>query len=90
VVLHESGIPEIPFPRPYRRVEMRLADGRGLLLTADLDPDSGRPSYAVEGLRLDPATGEESGPDPRDRRTFGDPEEWRREAETLRRGGALG
>jgi hypothetical protein len=86
VVLDEAGVAEFPFPQPYRRLEMRLADGFGLLLTAELDPDSGGIVHAIDGLRLDAASGEVVGPaeDPA-RREFDDPGEWRRAAEDLRR-----
>jgi hypothetical protein len=84
VVLHEAGVPEVPFPESYRRLEMRLADGYALHLSAELDPDSGRPAYAIEGLRLDPATGEATGQARPSSRRFTDPEEWRRAARALR------
>jgi hypothetical protein len=86
VILDEAGVAEAPFPTPYRRLEMRLADGFGLLLTAELDPDSGRIVHAIEELRMDPASGEVTGPAGKpDRREFEEPDEWRRAAEDLRR-----
>jgi hypothetical protein len=88
VVLDEAGVAEAPFPTPYRRLEMRLDDGFGLLLTAELDPDSGGIVHAVEGVRLDPAFGDKAGPAEPDRREFADPEEWRLAVEELR--GTLG
>jgi hypothetical protein len=84
VVLHEAGLPEVPFPESYRRLEMRLADGYAVHLSAELDPDSGRPAYSIEGLRLDPATGEATGQARPSSRTFTDPEEWRQAARALR------
>lgn len=84
VVLHETGMAEAPFPLPYRRVEMRLADGYALHTSAELDPDSGSIVYAVEGLRLDRATGEMSGQAEPARREFADQEEWLREVQALR------
>lgn len=88
VVLEEAGVAEAPFPQPYRRLEMRLADGYALHCTAHLDPDSGGIVHGVERLRLDPASGELTGPEGPDRREFVDPEEWRRAVEELR--GTLG
>jgi hypothetical protein len=84
VVLDEGGVAEAPFPQPYRRVEMRLADGYALHLTAELDPDSGGVVHAIEGLRLDPASGEGGGPAEPARREFADPDEWRQAARDLR------
>jgi hypothetical protein len=84
VVLDEAGMAEAPFPQPYRRVEMRLADGHALHLSAEPDPVSGAIVYAIEGLRLDPASGKPAGPAAPSRREFTDPEEWRRAAEELR------
>lgn len=83
VVLHETGMAEAPFPQPYRRVEMRLADGYALSLSAELDPDSGGIIYAVEGLRLDPDTGQSAGGADPARREFADPEVWRWEVRAL-------
>jgi hypothetical protein len=84
VVLNEVGVAEAPFPQPYRRVEMRLADGYALHLAAELDPDSGDIVYAIEGLRLDPATGELTGPADPSRQTYAEHEEWLREVQSLR------
>jgi hypothetical protein len=84
VVLDEGGVAEAPFPQPYRRVEMRLADGYALHLTAELDPDSGGVVHAIEGLRLDPASGQRAGPAEPARREFADPDEWRQAARDLR------
>ena len=90
VVLDEAGVAEAPFPQPYRRVEMRLADGYALSLSAELDPDSGGIIYAVEGLRLDPDTGQSAGGADAARREFADPEVWRREVRALRDRGPHG
>ncbi|MGH2678820.1 MAG: hypothetical protein ACRDHB_10740 [Actinomycetota bacterium] len=84
VVLEEAGVAEAPFPQPYRRLEMRLADGFGLLLTAELDPDSGGIVHAIEGLQLDPSSGDATGSGEPARRELADPGEWRRAAEDLR------
>jgi hypothetical protein len=83
VVLSEAGLPEAPFPQPYSRVEMRLADGFAIHTVAELDPDSEGIVYSVEGLRLDPATGELTGPAGPPRREFADHEEWLREVQAL-------
>jgi len=84
VVLHEAGVAEAPFPQPYWRVTMRLADGYALHTSAELDPDTGRIVYALEGLLLDPATGGMSGQAEPARREFADQEEWLREVQALR------
>jgi hypothetical protein len=83
VVLSEAGVPEAPFPQPYSRVEMRLADGFAIHTAAELDPDSEGIVYSVEGLRLDPTTGELAGPAGPPRREFADHEEWLREVQAL-------
>lgn len=90
VVLDEAGMAEAPFPQPYRRVEMRVADGYTLHLSAELDPDSGRILYAVEGLRLEPATGEMIDLAQPRRREFTDRQEWLRTARELRDHGPPG
>ncbi len=60
VVLEERGVPgdpPVPYPEPYRRLEMRLADGLGLHVFVEPDPDSEGALYGVEVLRLDPRSG---------------------------------
>lgn len=86
VVLRETGVPEVPFPEPYHRLDMRLADGYGLRLSAALDAESGRPLYAVEGVLLDVETGGAIGEAEPPRRTFTDPGEWRGAVNALREG----
>jgi len=58
VVLFETGRPDLAPFSPYRRLEMRLTDGLGLHAWITVDPSTGSPSYAVEALQLDPATGD--------------------------------
>jgi hypothetical protein len=70
---------------PYRRVEMSLTSGDAVALTTEMDPDTMMPRYVVEGVALDPETGEARGDEPlRARREFTDPEEWRAAAAALR------
>jgi hypothetical protein len=87
VVLHEAGMAEAPFPTPYRRLEMRLADGYALHLFAELDADSGRIVHAVEGLRLDPSTGAMAASAEPSRREFADRQEWLAAVQALRESG---
>ena len=58
VVLFETGRTEFAPFSPYRRLEMRVADGRGLHASIVPDPSTGEPVYAVEIVQLDPATGD--------------------------------
>jgi hypothetical protein len=70
---------------PYRRVEMSLATGNAVAVTTLMDPDTMMPRYAVEGIVLDPETGEARGGEPLvERREFTDPDEWRAAAAALR------
>lgn len=85
VVLDESGSPEAPFPNPYHRLEMRLADGYGIRSTAELDPDSGAIVHAIEELELDADSGELVAPGGSTRRTSTDAHGWRRAIDELRR-----
>jgi hypothetical protein len=71
---------------PYRRVEMSLSTGRAVAVSTHMDPDTMRPRFAVEGLELDPETGEPAAPEPLiPRREFDDPDEWRTATEQLRK-----
>jgi len=71
---------------PYRRVEMSLSTGRAVAVSTHMDPDTMRPRFAVEGLELDPETGEAAAPEPLiPRREFDDLDEWRTAAEQLRK-----
>jgi len=58
VVLFETGRTEFAPLSPYRRLEMRIADGQGLHASIVPDPSTGDPVYAVEIVQLDPATGD--------------------------------
>lgn len=57
VVLGQTGQVEHPGLHPYARLEMRLADGHGLLATVDVDPDTYRPVYGVQEVLLEADTG---------------------------------
>ncbi len=71
---------------PYRRVEMSVSTGRAVAVSTVMDPDTMMPRYAVEGLSLDPETGEALEGDPiAPRREFTDPHQWREAADELRR-----
>lgn len=93
VTLWETD-PEPPSPpfRPYERMEMRLADGVGLRVAVDIDPDSYQPIYSAETVRLDPRDGSPartgSSADPttgwvKRRKVFPHRELWDRRAEAL-------
>jgi hypothetical protein len=71
---------------PYRRVEMSVTTGRAVAVSTAMDPDTMTPRYAVEGLALDPETGEALDDEPlAPRREFTDPDQWRAAADELRR-----
>jgi hypothetical protein len=71
---------------PYRRVEMSVTTGRAIAVSTAMDPDTMMPRYAVEGIALDPATGEATDDEPlAPRREFTDPDQWRAAADELRR-----
>lgn len=71
---------------PYRRVEMSLSSGRAVAVSTVMDPDTMMPLYAVEGLALDPETGEATAEEAiAPRREFTDPDEWRAAAAALRK-----
>jgi hypothetical protein len=57
-LLFETGRPDLAPLSPYRRLEMRLADGVGLHASITVDPSTADPVYAVETVQLDPATGD--------------------------------
>ncbi|MGD9570592.1 MAG: hypothetical protein AB7V62_01750 [Thermoleophilia bacterium] len=70
---------------PWRRVEMSVATGRAVALSAELDPDTMTARWAVEGLALDPETGAALEGEPlAPRREFTEPESWRAAADALR------
>jgi hypothetical protein len=77
-VLFETGRPDLAPLSPYRRLEMRLADGVGLHASITVDPATANPVYAVETVQLDPATGDwvhEAEPSP-GTATYQTTEEW--------------
>lgn len=79
----ESGDPAAG---PYARVEIHVADARGILASVELDADSGRPRYSAETVRLDPATGAVVGAgEPDVVRTAADAAAWAAAVEELRR-----
>jgi hypothetical protein len=57
VTLDESGLEDQPGLLGFQRTDMRLADGSAIRAAVDVDPDSFRPIYSIEHLRLDPDTG---------------------------------
>jgi len=70
---------------PYRRIEMSLANGAAVAVSTVVDPDTMMPLYALEGIALDPDTGEATGEGAiAPRREFTDPDEWRAAAASLR------
>ncbi|WP_217922420.1 hypothetical protein [Miltoncostaea oceani] len=70
---------------PYRRVEMSVSTGRAVAVSTAMDPDTMTPRYALEGIALDPGTGEALDAEPiAPRREFSDPDEWRAAAAALR------
>ena len=70
---------------PYRRVEMSLSSGLAVAISTLMDPDTMMPRYALEGIALDPETGEATTEEPlAPRREFTDPDEWRAAAQMLR------
>lgn len=70
---------------PYRRVEMSLATGFAVSVSTELDADTMSPMFVVEGLQLDPETGNVAGEAPvAPRREFTDPDAWRSAAADLR------
>lgn len=71
---------------PYRRVEMSLTNGHAVSVTTEMDPDTMMPRYAVEGIVLDPETGEAVDEPPlAPRREFTDAATWRSAADDLRK-----
>jgi len=70
---------------PYRRVEMSLATGFAISVSTEIDPDTMAPMFVLEGLQLDPDTGDVAGERPvAPRREFTDPDAWRSAAADLR------
>lgn len=83
-VLYEtgSGFP----PIPYRRLEMHLADGAGLHAFIEQDPDRAAPVFGVEGVQLEPATGDWAmdAPQLAERQLFDSRQAWELAIEELR------
>jgi hypothetical protein len=70
---------------PYRRVDMSLATGFAVSISTELDPDTMAPMFVLEGLQLDPETGDVAGDGTvAPRREFTDPDAWRAAAADLR------
>jgi hypothetical protein len=84
VVVYETGS-QRPLLPPYRRLEMRLADGLGLHVFVEVDPETAGPLYGVEVVQLDPRSGDWVSEAATERLTFGAPDEWEGAIERLRR-----
>ena len=83
VTLWETGDEELV--PPYRRVEMAVATGRAVVRLTEQQADRVEPLFVVEGVQLDPDTGEGVDEEPLSpRREFTDPDLWRRAADELR------
>ncbi len=68
---------------PYRRVEMSLATGFSVSVSAEYNPDTMQPLYVLEGFQLDPDTG--AGAEPlAPRREFDNSDAWTAAAAELR------
>jgi hypothetical protein len=88
VVLFETGRTEFAPLSPYRRLEMRVADGRGVHASIVPDPSTGDPVYAVEIVQLDPSTGDwvNDAEAPAGQATYPSRSEWDRALADLRGG----
>jgi hypothetical protein len=62
VELEQTGTPETAAFMPYARLEMHVPSGRGLRRSLGADPDTGKPVFGLETLRLDRGTGDVLGP----------------------------
>ena len=70
---------------PYRRIEMSLQTGFAVSVSTELNPDTMAPMFVLEGLQLDPETGDVAGDAPvAPRREFTDLDAWRSAAADLR------
>jgi hypothetical protein len=90
VVLPEAAGGRVPDPygsATSSRVELHLPSGVAIHSFVELDPDSYRPRYGVEAVRLDPASGEPLGGEQplAPPRTFDDPAARDRSVAELRR-----
>jgi hypothetical protein len=81
--LEVSGTPETAVYFPYSRLEMHLASGLGLRSSLEADPDTGRPRFLVETLRLDTGTGDVL--EPGETEVFESRAEWEAAVEDRRR-----
>lgn len=71
---------------PYRRIDMSLRTGNAVAVSTSLSPETMTPVFSLEGVVLDPETGEGTGEPPlAPEREYTDPDEWRSAAEALRR-----
>lgn len=84
IVLYEtgSGFP----PIPYRRLEMHVPDGAGVHAFIEQDPDRGVPVFGVEGVQLEPVTGDWAmdAPQLAERRLFDSRDAWELAVEEVR------
>ena len=68
---------------PYRRIEMSLATGFSVAVSAEYNPDTMQPLYVLESFQLDPDTG--AGAEPlAPRREFDNSDAWTAAASELR------
>jgi hypothetical protein len=85
VLLFETGTPDRAPMAPYRRLDMRLADGFGVHASITMDPMTALPSYVIETVQLDPVTGDWLPEAPADiAATLATREEWTRALDDLR------
>ena len=85
-VVYETATTGPQLVPPYRRLEMRLADGVALHVFVEMDPESGGALFGVESVQLDPQTGDwvTDAPPLAPRRTFSEPESWNEAIAELR------
>lgn len=86
VEIEHTGTPDAAAFMPYARLEMHVPSGLGLRRSLGADPDTGRPVFGVERLRLDRATGDvlgSAGDDPAEE--FETQAEWEAAIEMRRR-----
>jgi hypothetical protein len=91
VVLFETSRLDLAPLAPYRRLEMRRADGLGMHVSVSPDPSTGAPVFAVEVVQLDPATGDwvHDAESVTGSKAYPTLEAWRSAIAILRRTGAL-
>jgi hypothetical protein len=84
VVLEETGDGLLT---PYRKLEMHLPDGAGLVCTIEPDLEGGSAAYRAQVVELDPRTGARVDPGERSERplTFSDRRSWLDAISGLRR-----